>query len=131
MSSSKDITLNLVESASIKGREDRYVTLPVDVAKTMASWRQSLYAFEWLDQDGVIKDRDHLSPAEQEKYDRVVSALKKNEALEKPVLGIGMLDNVEIGAGRAVFLVLAAQGTPEIPVHIPKSQRADFSSFLA
>lgn len=122
---------DFIESGAVKGREERYVTLNVDVTKTLASWRASLYAFEWLTEEGVIRALDQLEAAEAEKRRRVEAALANGGALEKPVLGIGMLDNVEIGAGRAVFLTLAARGAQSLPVHIPKSQREEFSAFLA
>lgn len=41
------------------------------------------------------------------------------------------MDNVEIGAGRDVFLTLASMGLNEIEVHIPQSNKADFKKFIA
>jgi hypothetical protein len=41
------------------------------------------------------------------------------------------MENVEIGAGRAVFLTLAALGAKKLPVHIPKTHEDEFSPFLA
>ena len=57
--------------------------------------------------------------------------LKANEPLEYAVLGLGLNDNVEIGAGRAVFLTLVAEGYRRLPVYIPKSCLEDFKSYLA
>ena len=44
---------------------------------------------------------------------------------------IGMMDNVEIGVGRAELLTLAAAGIETMPVHIPKSSESDFKPFRA
>lgn len=131
MTALSDLSVNWADSPAIKGREERYVTLDVDVARTIESWRRSLYAFEWLTEEGEIRAPGELGEAEAEKRRAVEAALDNTAALDKPVLGIGMFDNVEIGAGRAVFLTLAAQGATTLPVHIPKSQREEFSAFLA
>ena len=120
-----------IDSPAIKGREERYVTLDVDTAKVLDSWKNSLYAFEWLTEEGLIRERDSLPEQDRTKYAAVESCLKTGEALEKPVLGIGMMDNIEIGAGRAVFLTLTAKGLERLPVHVPKSHRDDFAAFLA
>ena len=124
-------TIMFIDNAAVKNNSDRYVTVTVDVAKILKSWRQSLFAFEWMLPDGGIKSAAELSAAEQTRRTAVEEQLKKNTALEKPVLGIGLLDNVEIGAGRAVFLTLAASGAKKMPVHIPKSSRDEFAKFMA
>jgi hypothetical protein len=42
-----------------------------------------------------------------------------------------MMENIEIGCGRAEFLTLAAHGLKTMPVHIPKSNESDFKPFRA
>ena len=61
--------------------------------------------------------------------EEVEAALKSGRPIERPVLGIGIMDNVEIGAGKAVFLTLAAAGHKQIEVHIPSGNRDEFSPF--
>ncbi len=73
---------------------------------------------------------DDLPLHERDKRLKVEKHMAKGDTLERPVLGIGVLDNVEIGAGRDIFLTLAAKGTREIEVHIPKGNQQDFKSFL-
>ena len=124
-------TITFIDNAAMKSSPDRYVTVTVDVAKILKSWRESLFAFEWMLPDGRLKPAADLPPAEQPKRAAVEDQLKKGAALEKPVLGIGLMDNVEIGAGRAVFLTLAARGVKKIPVHVPKSNRDEFAKFMA
>jgi hypothetical protein len=116
---------------SIKGREDRYMTVSVNVAKALKSWKSSLFSFEWLDGTGAIRPLDDLPLHERDKRLRVESTLKSGGAVERPVLGIGILDNIEIGAGRDVFLTLAAQGLSSIEVHIPASNAKEFKGFIS
>ena len=123
--------LTFIDNAAIVSRPAHYVTVIVDVGKILESWRQSLFSYEWVLPDGRLKSREELPPAEQPKRVTVEERLSRGEPLEKPVLGIGLMDNVEIGAGRAVFLTLAALGAKKVPVHIPKTHEDEFSPFLA
>jgi hypothetical protein len=102
----------------------------VETARILKSWRESLFSFEWLRPDGTIKPADQLPPGEQARRQAVEQKIRDGVSLEKPVLGIGMLDNVEIGAGRATFLTLAAEGVAAIPVHIPVSHTDEFKAFI-
>lgn len=122
-------TISFIDNPVIRGREDRYTEIKIKCALVIESWRTSLFSYEWLRPDGGIKSLDELSATEQPKRASVETALAAGAALEKPVLGIGILDNVEIGSGRAVFLTLAAHGIEEIPVHVPKSHEKDFAAF--
>lgn len=124
-------TLNLVDHPSLKGREDRYATLRVDTASILVSWRKSLFSFEWLNPDGSLRSLDELPLHERDKRLKVEKQIAQDQALERPVLGIGLLDNVEIGAGRDIFMTLAAHGLKEIEVHIPLSAQKDFKPFLS
>lgn len=123
--------LHMTDSASIKGREERYLTVRVDTAKILKNWRHSLFSFEWLTPEGNIRKADDMPMREREKREAAENAIKKGETLERPVLGIGLMDNVEIGAGRAIFLTLSAHGHKTIDVHIPASNKGDFKAFLA
>ena len=122
--------LSLIDHSSLKGREARYTVVHVDTALTLKSWKTSLFSFEWLNPDGSLRALDDLPVHERDKRLKVEKALSGGERLERPVLGIGILDNVEIGAGRDVFLTLAARGFKEIEVHIPVSCQAEFKRFL-
>lgn len=120
-----------VDHAAAKANPDKYITVEVNIAAIIKSWRESLYSFEWLTSEGVIKTLDDLSENEANKRQVVEADLKAGKALEKPVLGIGIQDNIEIGSGRAILLTLADCGMKTIPVHIPKSCESDFKPFLA
>ena len=124
-------TIKLIDNKAAQTNPDKYTTITVDTAAVLESWRQSVFSFEWLTEDSKIKSFEELSAEEADKRRAVEDALQKNEELEKPVLGIGMLDNVEIGTGRAVLLTLIDKGVKMIEVHIPKSNESDFKDFLA
>jgi hypothetical protein len=123
-------TPNWIANPAMKGREESYVTLTIDLTAAIKSWRSSLYAFEWLDADGNVKPCEELSADLADKRRAVEAALAEDAALEQPVLGISLMDNVEIGAGKAVLLTLAAHGHKTAQAHIPKSQRDEFGAFV-
>lgn len=124
------LSLHFTDSPSIKGREDRYLTVRVRVKDVLKSWKKSLYSFEWLLPDGTIRTLDDLPLHERDKRLKVEKHLSSGDTLSRPVLGIGIMDNVEIGAGRDVFLTLAAKGLTDIEVHIPASNQKEFSKFI-
>ena len=123
--------LSFIDNPSIKGRESRYEIVNVAASKTLKSWKLSLFSFEWLDENGAIRKIDDLPLKERDKRLKVEDFIKSGVAVERPVLGIGIQDNIEIGAGRDVFLTLAASGVEIIQVHIPISCKKDFKQFLA
>lgn len=123
-------TLHLTDSAAIAGRESRYIVVRVDAAKILKSWQKSLFSFEWLTPEGQIRRIDDLPMREHEKRLEVEAALRTGKSIERPVLGIGIMDNVEIGAGKAAFLTLTAAGHKIIEVHIPAGNRDDFERFI-
>lgn len=125
------IDLHFTDNSSLRGREDKYVVVRVRTSAILQSWRNSLFSFEWLQPDGSLRALDDLPLHERDKRVKVEKALDGGaQAIERPVLGIGLLDNVEIGAGRDVFLTLAARQQAEIEVHIPRSVQKDFKEFL-
>lgn len=124
------MALNLVDNKSLAGREDKYDTVDVNLKAVLESWKISLFSFEWLNPDGSIRAPEQLPPNEAEKYNNVLNDLKNGNALERPVLGIGIMDNIEIGSRRDVLLTLMTQGVENLSVHIPKSNAKDFVPYL-
>jgi len=124
-------SVEFAKNKAVEGREAQYMDVSVNVAKILASWRMSLFSHEWLLSDGRLKDLKELPASEQMKRQAVELAIASGKALPKPVLGIGLLDNVEIGTGKPEFLTLAALGHDHIPVHILKSNESDFQEFIA
>lgn len=127
---SADTSVTFRDNPAVKGREDRYETVSVDAAKALKSWKTSLFSFEWLTPEGKIREADDLPLKERDKRLKTEENIKNGKALDRPVLGIGLMDNLEIGAGRDVFLTLCALGHSAITVHIPKSSAKDFKQFL-
>lgn len=124
-------TIKFTENPVATAEPDRYVAIQIDMAAALKSWRKSLFSFEWLHADGRIKELSELSEAEQSKRQEAERLLKTGGPILMPVLGIGIMDNIEIGCGRAELLTLAAHGVKTIPVHIPKSCESDFKAFRA
>lgn len=110
---------------------DRYVALMVDAARVLQGWRASLMAHELVDANGLVKGDDDLSESRREKRAAIRRRLQAGEALEKPVLGIGIFDNIEIGAGADTLAALVMEGVSIIPVHVRASQLAEFEIFRA
>jgi len=124
-------TMKFIDNPSATSRPDHYQSVEVDVGKVLKSWQISLYSFEWMHPDGRIKTLEELPEKEHAKRRDAEEKIEKQTDLEKPILGIGLMDNVEIGSGRALFLSLAAHGVKTIPVHIPKSNQDEFKNYLA
>lgn len=112
-------------------RPDQYAELMVDARKVLTDWRRSLLAHELLDGSGIVKNDDEISEARLEKRETVRACLAAGQPLEKPILGIGIFDNVEIGAGSDVLATLVLEGVATIPVHVRKSQLRDFDMLKA
>ncbi|MGB4108172.1 MAG: hypothetical protein WBK55_10325 [Alphaproteobacteria bacterium] len=123
--------IRFTENPLAAGEPTRYVTINVRVPEVVKSWRASLFSFEWLRPDGKIKSAAELTPAEREKRGAVEKLLQGGGPVPMPILGIGMMDNIEIGSGRAEFLTLAALGVEIMPVHVPRSNESDFKPFRA
>lgn len=124
------VTITFEENPSVKLRNQPYETIEVDLEKVLKSWKASLYSFEWLDQDGKIKPVAELKEADQKRRRQIEARIEKGMPLEMPILGIGMLDNVEIGVGKAVLLTAAAMGTKTMPVHVASVHLDDFKAYI-
>lgn len=123
--------LSFIDNNAAVARPEKFMDALVIADKTVESWRYSVFSFEWLNKDGSIKNIEELSPREQPKRAEVERMIAQGNALPKPILGIGLEDNIEIGSGREVFLTLKDLGLQVIPVHIPVSNAEDFKDYLA
>lgn len=119
----------IFNNPSIEGKEDRYETITVDLDKVLASWKQSLFSFEWLLPDGSVRSKNELSENERQKYDYTLSEIESGNALPQPILGIGMMGNIEIGSKREILLTLYSKGVRKIDVHILKQDFEEFKSY--
>lgn len=117
-------------SSTAPQKQRNLVPVKVRADAVLDSWRVSLFSFEWLDKEGRIRALEDMPLREREKREQAEKLIAQ-EGFDLPVLGIGLMDNIEIGAGKAIFLTLAARGDKEIDVLIPEGAQKDFSSFLA
>lgn len=127
--SSSNLSVHFIDNPLIKAGADKYVSIVIHGQRALRSWRKSVFSYEWLLPDGTIKNIDQLPEAERPKRKAAEEKIDSNGPIEKPVLGIGMFDNIEIGIGRADFLTLIARGVPHIHVHIHKTNEIDFKEF--
>lgn len=123
-------TLRFTDNPAIAGRCDRYMVVKVDLARVLASWHQSLMAHEWLNGHGHFREPDDLNMCDRDKVLKADKILNSGGELPRPVLGIGILDNVEIGSGRDVIYALVRAGHKTASVHIPRSNETEFNRFL-
>ena len=122
--------LRLIDNSSIKGREDKYRIIEVNLKTVIEGWKISLFSFEWLLPDGSIRAETELPETERHKFQTVLAKYQAGEELERPVLGIGIMDNIEIGSRRDVLLTLATQGIETLEVHVPVANQDDFNPYL-
>ena len=109
---------------------DVYVSGVLDLAKALPSWRQSLISYKWLGADAQPKKPDELADEQRAQYEDILRILTRGDALPKPIIGLGMFDNVEVGSGAAIVATLAALDVKVIPVHMRVAQEKGLRKFL-
>lgn len=109
---------------------DDYVDVCVFVDRVLESWKDSILSFEFLNSDGSLRGDRELSPKNMDRRLVLEQKIKEKKTVEKPILGIGLMDNVEIGSGRDIFMTLAFHGHTTIDAHIRKNQQADFKGYI-
>lgn len=119
-----------VDNPATNGRPDFYMVVQVRIPEVIQSWRESLFGYEWLRPDGSLKDPGELREREFLLREAAENRIRSGMPLERPVLGIGINDNIEIGSGKDLLLTLAALGGHAMEVHIPKTHRKDFRPFV-
>lgn len=126
----KEIPIMLTENKSVLKDPSKYVTMRVALKCVVESYRQSLFSFEWLDSNGDVKSSGDLLDTQKSKYDSVYAAYKAGMPMERPVLGVGIGEHIEIGSRRDVLLTLFSLGVRKLDVHVPKSCVDDFNKFM-
>jgi hypothetical protein len=121
--------LNLIDNPSIQDRNHKFTVMTVDLNKIVKDWKKSLYSFEWLLPDGSIRPPEKLTTDYRHQTQNIEQIYQLGGTLERPVLGFGMMDNVEIGSRKEVLLTLARIGVENLEVHVPTSCSDDFKKF--
>ncbi|MFK7838862.1 MAG: hypothetical protein AB8B83_00890 [Bdellovibrionales bacterium] len=119
------------DSKAAQNNPNFYLSVTLDVKAVIKSWQLSVFSFEWINKDASIKDFDDLKESDQDKRKTIEAAINNNDQIEKPILGIGIQDNIEIGSGKAVICTLAAHDIKSFDAHIPKSNEDDFKSLIS
>lgn len=123
-------SVTFTDNPLIAANAAKYMAVTVDTARVLDSWRTSFMSHEWLDQNGHIKPPAALKDDLRNQHLAMLKAVKDGMQIARPVLGIGIYDNVEIGIGRDIFVTLASLGLPAIAVHIPHSMVKEFKGFV-
>lgn len=103
------------------------ILCPNDIIK---AWSLSLFAHEMLAPDGSIKNEKDMSGTTLQRYIEVSEAIKRGEKIAKPVIGIGLMDNIEIGIGREVIVACAKMKMDKIPVYVRNAQAQEVRKLL-
>ena len=107
-----------------------YVEIIVSLAVLVKAWSHSAFAYEMLESGGSIKPDTKMGHDILERYLRAQNALKNGDAVTKPVIGIGIMDNVEIGIGREIAVAAYAIGLDNMPVHVRVQQSKEIEKLL-
>lgn len=109
---------------------DDYIEVILLTDKIINAWTLSIFAHELLNKNGDIKDHDQMNSDTLQKYIIALDSLKKSTEIAKPILGIGIMDNIEIGIGREIIIAAKKLSIDKIPVHLRKSQADDIQKLL-
>ncbi len=86
--------IRYAENPAAQAEPGRYCAVTLRVEPVLKSWKHSLFSYEWLRPDGSIKEPGELPEAEKPKREAVEESIKNNRPIVKPILGIGMMDDV-------------------------------------
>ena len=114
----------------VKRSPSDYIELQLDPKTVLKAWEVSMFAHEILNKDGSIKSDKEMSAATLEKYMAAKESLKRGEAVAKPIIGVGITDNIEIGIGREIVVASYNLKISTIPVHMRKGQVNEIQKLL-
>lgn len=126
----QDTLPHYIDHVVVSRNPDDYVCIDVDIARIFDAWKSSIFSHELLDQTGAVKDEDSLGGDVLKKFVSARESIARGEALEKPVLGIGIYDGVEIGIGREIMAAVYRSGQKSMPVCVRKSQKDEILSII-
>lgn len=125
---STDQNFKWVSCKGAQDNPDKYVVMQLDLSKLVDSWAMSIVAHEWL-KNGKLKTHKDLQDHLQEEWTTAFEHAQSAKTLVRPILGIGVLDNVEIGTNRAILSVADHLELPSIEVLVPKAMKDLFVTF--
>jgi hypothetical protein len=107
-----------------------YVEITLSPQKILSAWTLSMFAHELLNKDGTVKNPDDMNAPTLQKFIEAKTFIKRGEALPKPIIGIGIMDNLEIGIGREIVAAAAHDNIAQIVVNMRKAQSKDIEKLL-
>ena len=119
-----------VSSQAVQDHPNPYTVLVVDLKKIVESWRHSIVAHEWLD-DGEFKKVAYLNFHLRTQWGETMAKIEAGYDIERPIMGLGIHDNIEIGTNRPILSVADHLGWDSIEVVVPESMADLFKEFLA
>lgn len=125
---STDQNFKWVSCKGAQDNPDKYVVMQLDLQKTIESWAMSIVAHEWL-KSGIFKLHADLQDHLQEEWTTMLESVQTTKTFVRPILGIGVLDNVEVGTNRAVLSVAKHLELVSIEVVVPKPMADLFEEF--
>lgn len=123
-------TPRFIDHPSVSANPEAYGNATLNLSAALPSWGQSLIAYKWLGGDGLPKADDQLADEQALQRADILAVLERGDALPKPIIGLGMFDNVEVGSGAGIVATLASLGEATIPVHVRLAQQKGLKKFL-
>lgn len=90
--------------------------------KILNLWSSSMFAHELLNKDKTIKTVADMTSETKNKFEHAMTHIQSNTPIDIPIIGIGMLDGIEIGVGREIIAACQTLGIETMPVYVRKSQ---------
>ena len=112
-----------------KNPED-YTEMVLTPSQIFDAWKSSMFSHELIAKDGTIMGENTLKGASLQKYISAYEALKRDEAVEKPVLGIGLFDGIEIGIGREIIAAAYHLNISDLPIHVRTAQAEEIMALF-
>ncbi len=124
--------IHFIPEPDLKNDEKSFITFTIDIQKVIKSFRHSVFSYEWMHTaTGSLKSLDELGSKQKNERIEIENMIKNGHPIPQPILGIGLMDHIEIGTGKAIIMTLAAHGFNEMPVHIPISMFGSMHEFSA
>lgn len=113
---------NFYNHEVVQKSPDDYVEILCSPDQILSAWRLSMFAHELIDKNGAVKPQSAMQGHVLQKYLTALESLKRDEDIAKPILGVGMMDNIEIGIGQEIVAAAKNIDIAEIPVNVRKAQ---------
>lgn len=109
---------------------EKYIEMSVAPSILIKAWAQSMFSYELLTKDGNLKPQNQLKPHTIEKLAAAKNIFVQGGEIIKPVIGVGIMDNIEIGIGCEIVVAAYDVGITEMPVHARVQQLDEVQKLL-